>query len=207
MRNKEENIKFILNLPYEGVTTETVHGMEALVSYNFRMYYGPTKVTARMKQTTDLVDIKAYGLVVVRHLEFDQPIPENTSKKLQYQGYKVSDSFNVAILNKDFGFLTAQNYELNHLMHRLYKMDVMYSWDELYNAIRVEVASWGEPVVDVSGHLVYDDELRVVKRDPFAKAGRLALKRKLQAQRSPLKSIKDFFNDIGGNDGGKGVDM
>lgn len=211
MRNKDEEVNFILTLPHESVVIETIFGQEAIVSYALRMYYGSTKVTSRIKSVDDLVEIKAYGLVVVRSLEFDKAIPENTAKKLKFQGYRVVDEFNMAVLNKDFGFMTAQNYELNYLIHNLIRADVVKDWETMCQVIRAESRTWGEPVVDVAGRLVYHDELqdglRTVVRNPFAKAGRLALKKKLHAQRNPLSTIKNFFTDIGGKNDGTGVDM
>lgn len=214
MQNKENKITYILKLQFEGIAIEEVFGLDAIVTYNFQMYYGPTKVTARIKHIDDLVEIKAYGLVVTRHLEFDSEIPDRVAERLKNQGYKINQNFKTAVLDKDFGYLTAQNYELNHLIHTLHRLPEINSWDQLCQFIHAEVITWGDPVVDVLGRFVYldekakDDEKLTVKRDPFAKAGRLALKKKLQSQRNPLKIMKDFFNDIGGNNGGgKGVDM
>jgi hypothetical protein len=210
-QSKKDKVSVIFVLPCQAISKETIMGSEAIVTYVMRMYYGNTKRQARFKQYADLVEFKAYGFELTRTLEFVEPMGAILANRLKSQNYEVKEALQIATFVKDFGFITAQNYEVNHLMQKISVLERLPDFDNLYKTIRMEITSWGDPVVDVLGKLVYDNEFGVVKRDPFAKAGRLALRKKLSLHRlNPLRTITTALSDLSvksdsNHDGGVGM--
>lgn len=211
MKNKRDNVNFIHGIVSDKHHTEEFLGHTVTVNYAFQMYFGETKISAKYKGEQGLVLVKGYGLIVQRTVQFPDVITDEMVIKLKEKGYRLVDGLYIVMLEKDFGFLTPKNYELNYLVQNLSRRDSIEDLTELGRLIRSEVANWGEQVVDMNGRLVIDNEFRVVKRDPFAKAARLALKKKLGLHgRNVVRSIQNFLDDItkidnGGN--GPGVGM
>lgn len=196
--SKKEKIKFIFALPCENTHTETIKGLTANASYIFRLYSGPTKVMAIQKYARELVDLKGFGLYVTRLLEFNEDITPEVEQVIQAKGYKIIDGRRMATQNKDFGYLSAQNYDVNYLIQKLAHSDLLSDWNKVCQYIAEEIERWGVPVVDVNGKYVYSNTGQV-KRDPFANAANLALKRLISARREAQKAVKKALGNIGPN--------
>lgn len=205
MTKQSKEKTFIYTLPSERKFTESVFEDQVVVNYVYRMYFGTTKKQAQYKHHRDLVDVKAYGLMINRTIESEQPMSENTLSFLRREGYQMVNDC-IAILNKDFGYLTCQNYELNSLIQNTNRNGNLNDWESLRQHVEEESSRWGETVLDVSGRIVLLPNGRPCK-NPFAKAARLALRKKMGYSVGPIQAIKDTLKDLGNNSNDKGVGM
>jgi hypothetical protein len=206
MSKQSKEKTFIYTLPSERKFEESVFGAPVTVNYVYRMYFGTTKKQGQYKHHRDLVEVKAYGLVIIRTVEFEEPMSKNAQSSLQREGYKLVDDC-IAILTKDFGYLTCQNYELNHLIQSINRNGSLNQWDVLKEYVDEESGRWGDPVLDVTGRVTLRENGKV-RKDPFAKSARLALRKKIGHTMGPLQAIKDTLKDLGnGSNNDKGVGM
>lgn len=168
----------VLNLEKNAI--EVIKSEEVKVHYTFRMYHGPKFVMVSLGDVSRMVEVRGYGMEIVRTVTFHYAPSPEVVIAMQNQGY-LFDKNLTATWKKDYGYLTAHNYELNGLVHKLHRSN--YSWGKMTQFIQSQISSWGEVTTTPEG----------VTRNPFARAARLVLVKELENERRAkrLSSYKE----------------
>jgi hypothetical protein len=212
MNKQPKQLEFIFVHPCETVYDEVVFGYDVQVSYLFRIYEGEHKVQAKYRKSRELIGVKGYGLMINRSLVFEgeYALPAQVIQRLKIQGYKVTKSHDVgtiAVLQKDLGYMNPRSGPISDMIwKRLNPPGHMANWERALERIRSIHATWGDTVVDVNGKLVYEDDMKTVKRDPFAREGRNALRNRI-AMRRMQNIANSVSRAIDPNNNDKGVGL